>query len=65
MAKYTLLAAAGFAIGAAAVCLGFWLNGFDFDTRGDKAIACYMLSLGVGGFGALISVAACNIAEIK
>lgn len=38
----------GMAFGAGIICGGFWVNGFDFDERGDTAGWCYIVSVIVG-----------------
>jgi len=44
----------GFILGVALVIIGFYLSGFDFNTRGEDAVAVYVLSLIHGVAGAII-----------
>lgn len=34
----------------AAILVGFYIDGFDFDTRGGVALFCYAASIGGGAF---------------
>jgi len=33
----------------------FWVSGFDFDQRGEKALACAILTLGCSAFAGLLT----------
>jgi len=39
-----------------AVLALFWLGGFDFDTRGDKAVICSVLAIIFGGIGFALGI---------
>ena len=41
----------GFIIGVVIVLASYWLNGYDFDARGDQAAAAFLISLCAGVAG--------------
>lgn len=44
------------------VIAGFWLSGFDFDSRGAKAVTCFVGSLFAAAFtGALTAALTCDM----
>jgi hypothetical protein len=50
-----LSAALAFVLTVAAVLGGFWLYGFDFNERGERALQAYLLSLLLGQFAAMLA----------
>lgn len=43
-------------IGMACVTVSFWLGGFNFDTRGNTAVVCFLGSLVVGGLSFMLGM---------